>query len=125
MVDLDEAAAFVESGNRGEGKAAVNRRVREVGPYGHSEKMNVLLAICGEQHFQGRPARRWVETWSQGGTTTDKFLAFIQRILLDLGPGTPGNFYCFTMDNLNSHRNVLVQQAIDTAGHVCVFHAPY
>ena len=125
LIDLDEAALFVESGNRGYGKASVMRRVREVGPYGHSEKTNVLLAICGEQHFHGRSARRWVETWSHGGTTTVKFLAFIQRILLDLGPGTPGNFYCFTMDNLNSHRNVLVQQAIHAAGHVCVFRAPY
>lgn len=29
------------------------------------------------------------------------------------------------MDNLNSHRNVLVQQAIHAAGHRCVFRAPY
>jgi hypothetical protein len=125
LIDLDEAAMFVESGNRSRGKAHISRRVREIGPYGHSEKVNLLLAICGENNTAGRPVRRWVETWSQGGTTTTKFLAFIQRILRDLGPGTNGNWCCFTMDNLNSHRNVLVQQAIHAAGHRCVFRAPY
>ena len=125
QIDIDEAALFVESANRPKGKSSTIRRVREVGPYGHSEKMNVLLGICGEDPIAGRPARRWVETWGQGGTTTTKFLAFVQRMLLDIGPGTPNDWYCFTMDNLNSHRSVLVQQAIHAAGHRCVFRAPY
>eukprot|EP00956_Cyclotella_meneghiniana_P035131 scaffold111744_cov83-Cyclotella_meneghiniana.AAC.1 len=29
------------------------------------------------------------------------------------------------MDNLNTHRNILIQQMIHAAGHVCVFRAPY
>lgn len=125
IIDLDEAALFVESANRSRGKAHLVRRVREVGPYGHSEKLNILVAISGEDYAPGHPARRWVDTWNDGGTTTAKFLTFILRILIDIGQGTPGNFRVFTMDNLNSHRNVLVQQVIHAAGHVCIFRAPY
>ena len=125
IIDLDEAALFVESSNRSRGKAHLSRRVREVGPYGHSEKLNILCAICGEDPQPGRSSRRWVETWSEGGTTITRFLAFVRRILQSIGPGTPNNFYIFTMDNLNSHRNVLVQQAIHVTGHRCVFRAPY
>ena len=125
IIDLDEAALFVESSNRGRGKAHLCRRVRKVGPYGHSEKLNILCAVCGEDSQPGLPARRWVDTWSQGGTTIVRFLAFIRRIIQGIGPGTPNNFYVFTMDNLISHRNVLVQQVIHLAGHRCVFRAPY
>ena len=46
-------------------------------------------------------------------------------ILHYIGPGTPGNFMVFTMDNLNLHQNVVVQQIIHAAGHRCVFRAPY
>ena len=104
IIDLDEAALFIESSNRSRGKAHLVRRVREVGPYGHSEKLNILVAICGEDFVPGTPARRWVDTWNDGGTTTTKFIAFIVRILASIGPGTPANWYCFTMDNLSSHR---------------------
>ena len=102
-IDLDEAALFVELALRGCGKAHLTRRVREVGPYGHSEKLNILVAIIGEDYAPGRPARRWTDTWTHGGTTTTRFLNFIERILQDIGPGTPANWYCFTMDNLSSH----------------------
>ena len=125
IIDLDEAALFVESSNRSMGKAHLSRRVREVDPYGHSEELNILCAICGEDAQPGRPSRRWVDTWSEGGTTIARFISFIRRVLQSIGQGTPNNFYVFTMDNLNSHRNVLVQQAIHLAGHRCVFRAPY
>ena len=125
IIDLDEAALFVESSNRSRGKAHLCRRVREVGPYGHSEKLNILCTVCGEDALPGTASRRWVDTWTQGGTTIQRFLSFINRIIQSIGQGTPGNFCVFTMDNLNSHRNVLVQQAIHMAGHRCVFRAPY
>ena len=41
IIDLDEAGVFVESANRGSGKAYINCRVREPGPYGHSTKVDV------------------------------------------------------------------------------------
>lgn len=108
IIDLDEAGLFLESSNRGRGKAHLIRRVREVGPYGHSEKLNILVAILGEDPAPGQSARRWVETWTEGGTTIVRFLAFILRILVSIGPGTPANWFCFTMDNLNTHRYELI-----------------
>ena len=127
IIDLDEAALFLESSNRGRGKAHITRcvSVRDVGPYGHSKKLNILVAICGEDYTPGHPSRRWISTWNDGGTTIARFLAFVDRILQDIGPGTPADWYCITMGNLSSHRNIIVQQMIHAAGHHCVFRAPY
>ena len=125
IIDIDEAALYLESSNRGRGKAHLIRRCREVGPYGHSEKLNILVAISGEDATPANSSRRWVETWHQGGTTNDRFTAFIRRILQDTGQGTPQHWYCFTMDNLNTHKNLIIMQMIHAAGHRCVFRAPY
>jgi hypothetical protein len=125
QIDFDEAALFVELANRSRGKASLIRRVRDIGPYGHSEKLNILVAICGETPLIGQRGRRWIEMWRDGGTTVIKYLRFVEMVLDDIGPGTPQNFYVFTMDNLSAHRNILVQQLIHSRGHVCVFRAPY
>lgn len=101
IIDLDECGIFVESANRNYGKSAFCRRVREVGPYGHSQKLNILMAISGAA---GHPsAERWIDMWNVGGTTVDRFVTFIQRILHDIGPGTPARRRVFTMDNLTAH----------------------
>ena len=63
--------------------------------------------------------------WENGGATTTRFFDFIQRILNDIGPGTPKRRKFFTMDNLSVHRNLLVQQIIYNAGHHVVFRALY
>jgi hypothetical protein len=41
-------AIFLALANRGAGKAHLERRCREIGPYGHSQNLNILTAICGE-----------------------------------------------------------------------------
>eukprot|EP00567_Pseudictyota_dubia_P014059 CAMPEP_0197436338 /NCGR_PEP_ID=MMETSP1175-20131217/3810_1 /TAXON_ID=1003142 /ORGANISM="Triceratium dubium, Strain CCMP147" /LENGTH=382 /DNA_ID=CAMNT_0042965605 /DNA_START=300 /DNA_END=1448 /DNA_ORIENTATION=- len=123
IIDLDECGVFLESANRNFGKAAFCRRVREVGPYGHSQKLNIMMAISGES---GNPsASRWIEMWNSGGTTITRMVAFIQKILQDIGPGMPGHRRVFTMDNLAAHSNNLVVQLIHAAGHRVVFRAPY
>ena len=106
IIDLDECGVFVESCNRNHGKAVFCRRVREEGLYGHSAKLNVLMAIAGAPGTVASQAQRWVMTWASGGTTTARFISFIQRILNDIGPGTPQRRRTFTMDNLSSHRYV-------------------
>jgi hypothetical protein len=104
LIDLDEAALFEETCNRGQGKAHITRRVRDIGAYGHSQKTTILLAISGEEATPAQSSRRWIETWEEGGTTIERMYFFIRRILNDIGPGTINNQKCFTMDNLNSHR---------------------
>jgi hypothetical protein len=86
--------------------------------------LNILTAISGEDPTPLRPARRWIETWEEGGTTPNRTGAFIRPIINDLGPGTPNNFYVFTCENLNAHCSLVVQQLINGARHRCVFRAP-
>ena len=124
IIDIDECGVFVESTNRGRGKAVLCRRVREEGAYSRSQKLNVLMAISGESIANGG-GQRWVDTWTEGGTTIAKFIDFMQTILNYTGPGTPQRRRCFTMDNLNSHTNHIVRQMIHMAGHRVVFRAPY
>jgi len=104
IIDLDECGVFVESCNRNHGKAAICRRVREEGNYGHSAKLNVLMAISGAPGTLAAQAERWVMTWTHGGTTTARFIQFIQKILADIGQGNPLRRRVFTMDNLSAHR---------------------
>lgn len=68
---------------------------------------------------------RWHEHWIGEGTTVERFLDFIDRILVDLALRYPGRSICFTFDNLNVHRNPAVVQEILTHGHRLVFRAPY
>ena len=125
LIDLDECGIFLETANRSTGKAYVGVRVNEKGPYSKSEKWTLLMAISGEVGTPEAPSRRWRSLWLDGGTTNDRFLPFIQEILDDLGPGMPERSYCFTMDNLNAHHSIAVQNLIHAAGHKIVFRAPY
>ena len=121
MIDIDVAAVFAEGSNRGEGKSHLTIRRQDDGIYGHLTKTNMLLAISGERPTAAGDSPRWLEMWETGGTTVTKFIAFIQRILNDVRPGTPLRRRCFTMDNLTSHRNLVVQQMIHQAGHRVAF----
>lgn len=125
LIDIDEAAVFQESSNRGYGKARIVSRCRDDGPYGHSQKTTLLLAISGETPTANQDAARWLEMWNEGGTTFERFHAFIQRILDDIGPGTPQRRRTFIFDNLGSHRHLLIIQMIYAAGHRVMFRAPY
>jgi transposase len=68
---------------------------------------------------------RWSEMWMDGGTTIMRFHTFIERILDDLDQRFPNRSFVFTMDNLSSHKNPLILNAILNAGHRYVFRAPY
>ena len=48
-IDFDEAGIFVETSNRSSGKCEIGVRVREEGPYNHSEKYTLTMAISGGQ----------------------------------------------------------------------------
>ena len=126
VIDLDECGVFLETtANRKYGKAYLGLRVRDEGPYSKSEKLNLLLAICGENNDNGIDARRWADIWIEGGTTVFKMLEFIHQILEDIGPANENNFFVFTMDNLNSHKNPAVIALIHVYGRGVVFRAPY
>ena len=126
MIDLDECGLFLETANRKYGKSYVGLQINEPGPYAKSEKWNLLMAVCGEEGVVGAPSRQWTKFWTVlGGTTVNKMYEFIQEILNDIGPATPGSWHCFTMDNLNAHKNIGVLALIYAYGHGVCFRAPY
>ena len=120
IIDLDESGFFLETIDRKYGKSRVGRRVREIGPYGHSEKFNLLMAISADE-----TGHRWVDIWRGTGTDVQRFINFIRRILDNLGDGTVQRRRVFTMDNLATHHSMLVSQLIHSRGHRILFRAPY
>eukprot|EP00545_Synedropsis_sp_CCMP1620_P011708 CAMPEP_0119007346 /NCGR_PEP_ID=MMETSP1176-20130426/2950_1 /TAXON_ID=265551 /ORGANISM="Synedropsis recta cf, Strain CCMP1620" /LENGTH=368 /DNA_ID=CAMNT_0006959473 /DNA_START=77 /DNA_END=1183 /DNA_ORIENTATION=+ len=122
QIDIDECGLYIETAARHIGKAAVGVRVREPGPYGHSEKYTLLMAISDRPG----PHDRFVQMDTRPGTTVTTFYEFMRDMIHDLGPGwLPGNRRCFTMDNLLAHKHPLVLQLIQQNGHRFVFRAPY
>ena len=82
----------------------IGHRVSQPGPYSKSTKINLLLAISGDDINRWR----WREMWTGKGTTGTCMITFIQRVINDIGPGTAQRRYCFTMDNLQSSVSFVV-----------------
>ena len=125
MIDCNEAGVFLETSNRGTGKAHKTVRVISRGPYSKTEKWNLMLGVSGEEGGVENPSRRWRTLWLRGGTTIVRVLEFVNLVLADIGHGTPQRRYCFTMDNLSAHKNQAVAALIHGHGHRLVFRAPY
>lgn len=121
IIDLDEMGLFLESTNRKFGKTLRGLRADDKGAYNRGVKMNFLAAISGD----GDDPMRWHVDWIGEGTTVERFLAFMEMIVGDLADRYPGRSFCFTMDNLNVHKNPAVVNAILNNGHRFVFRAPY
>lgn len=121
MIDIDEAGIKLEHAKRSYGKAVTGQRVREEGPYGHEGKLTLLMAVAGRPG----PNDRFYKLEERPGTDVLFFYEFIREIIDAIGPGTPGNRRCFTMDNLNAHKHPLVLQLIYMSGHRYAFRAPY
>ena len=67
IIDIDEAGFKLEHSNRSFGKTVSALRCTQNGVYGRGEKLNLLLAICGDDIDN----MRWHETWMDGGTTIE------------------------------------------------------
>ena len=83
-IDSNDSAIFVETANCKAGKAPIGTRVRQSGPYNHTEKFTLTLAISGDAYGKG-----WADFEWKSGTTVDDCYNFILRILESIGPGTP------------------------------------
>ena len=60
-----------------------------------------------------------------GGTNVYCIIVFFQRVIARLAINHPGCSFCFTMDNLNSHKNPMVLNLITGTGHHYLFCASY
>jgi len=120
LIDIDEAGVFLESVTRKFGKCRLGKRVREAGPYGHSVKWTLTMAISGD------PAgERWVDLVQKSGTTINDYYNFILSILQNIPRGNAQRRRTFIMDNLSSHLSALIRQLIHSYGHRLVYRAPY
>ena len=119
-IDYDKAGIFVETANRKSGKAYIGVRVREEGPYNHSDKYTLTLAISGDI-----AGERWLDFERKAGTTVNDCYEFILVILVSIGRGTAQRRRLFTMDNLLAHKNRAVIGLILQWGHRFCFRAPY
>lgn len=108
LLDMDETAIFITSANRPYGKSFSTFRVRDAGPYGHTEKWTLILAVdaSGFIHHRFNPV---------GGTTTATFDLFIEGLLQRLPAG--GGMRTLMWDNLSSHFGDVTANRILTAGH--------
>ena len=75
MIDLDESAFKKEHTDRRDGVAQSHSRVKEEGPYGRGDRVNVLLAIYGNDS-----GKKCIVTWIEGGNYLSRFLSFIMMI---------------------------------------------
>ena len=58
IIDLDKSG-FLETIDRKYGKSRVGRNVQEIGPYGYSKKVNVLIAISADEIGERHLERNW------------------------------------------------------------------
>ena len=121
LIDIDEMGLFLESTNRKFGKTLRGLRADQKGVYNRGLKMNFLAGVCGDRV----DPMRWSIDWIGEGTTVEIFLGFMTTIVDDLGERYPDRSFCFTMDNLNVHKNPAVVNLVLNAGHRLVFRAPY
>lgn len=104
MIDINEMGLYLETTNRKLGKTIRGMRADNEGNYNRDEKSNILAAMAAD----GNDAMRWMETWTGEGTTIIRFLHFICQICDTLEEQHPQRSFCFTIDNLNVHKNAMV-----------------
>jgi len=74
--------------------------VKQAGLYSKTYKLNLLLAICGDDELP----LRWRDIWTGEGTTRERMIAFVKKILDQLKTlKDDDRRFCFVMDNLRSH----------------------
>jgi hypothetical protein len=121
ILDIDEAGFMVESSNRKFGKVRREFRCDESGPFNRNTKLNLLLCVGADDD----DCVTFHDTWVGEGTTLWRFYSFMHRLITYLAIHHAGRSFCFTMDNLNVHRNQMIEDLIFDGGHRIVYRAPY
>ena len=122
MIDLDECGIELYTTNRSIGKSYLGRRDKQSGLYSKTDKLNLLLAISGDNNIP----MRCRDMWTGEGTTGNRMIDFVRRIIEDLATiQVKDHRFCFIMDNLRSHHNQHMLAIIIAVGHRIVFRALY
>jgi hypothetical protein len=62
IINIEEAGFFLEHSDRKVGKKILSMRCSQNGVYGYGEKVNILLAICGDNVGRMRWHKQWMDT---------------------------------------------------------------
>lgn len=120
LLDVDEAGVGLDVVVPRIGKAMKNIRVFDVGAYGHSQQLNIIMAIspCGFRHV-------WV---SAANTDATRFRAFLLDMMAQPqmpAPAAGGQQRTIMWDNLSAHHVPMVHNAVLLAGHRVLARPPY
>ena len=122
MIDIDEARFKLESQNRNRGKVMRHRRCDARGKYKKGEPgVSLIMGVSGDS----QDPFEFHQQFSEGGTNLWRFFCFMEDFIEWLATNRPGQTFCFTMDNLNIHKDPIILDMIEAAGHRVVFRAPY
>lgn len=131
LIDADECGIELRNTNRNYGHAVANLRVRQPGNYTKSTKFTVLLGIeagdpslpDGVEGSVTNP-RRYIEINQKPGTTSNDYCDFVTgKILKSFNEGEPQR--TLMHDNLSSHLDPALYDAITEAGHRALCRPPY
>lgn len=122
IIDIDEAGYKLESQDRRRGKVTRERRCDSQGMYKKGvSTINLIMGICGDEN----DPFEFHQQFDKGGTGLYRFYCYMRDFIEYLNVNRPGVNYCFTMDNLNIHKNPIITDLIENAGHRVVYRAPY
>ena len=123
MINMDQCKLKVEHSNPSSAKAVSMERAHVEGAYNRDEGVNLMMAVSADPAYD----MEWHDYWrsDEGGTNLFRLLEFYERILDRLDQDWPGRSFCFTMDNLNIHKNPIFLHLIMSRGHRYLFRAPY
>jgi transposase len=109
MIDIDECGIYLQTAKRTNGKAYLNVRVRDEGPYGHDVKYTLIAAVAADGY-------RYMRFERKSGTTAIDFADFIAEVITQI-PLANVNRKLFLWDNLSAHHSALVTNTVDVSGH--------
>ncbi len=123
MINVDEAGFKIVNTNPSFGKTVLWLRCYLKGEYNREKKLNCMMAISADLHYN----MEWPNIWPQeeGGTDLFWVYVFFQRVIAQLAIDHTGQSFCFTMDNLNTHKHPIFLGLITGGGHCYLFCAPY
>jgi hypothetical protein len=122
IIDINEAMFKLESQDCKRGKATGQRRCDARGRYKKGVGgISLIMGICGDENDPFEIHQQF----THGGTGLWRFYCFMRDFIDFLNVNRPGMSYCFTMDNLNIHKNPIITDLIDESRHCVVYWAPY
>jgi hypothetical protein len=122
IIDIDEAKFKLESQDCKRGKVTWQRQCDARGRYKKGAGgINLIMGICGD----ATNLFEFHQQFTHGGTGLWRFYCYMRNFIEFLDVNCPGNLYCFTMDNLYIHKNPIITDMIESAGHRVVYRAPY